>query len=115
MTIDTTTNVLIVIIPVLILGFLIGTGIWRRFSRSFWFFVFGCAAGMAIMVMLEVTFATETIMLLTSISLNRFFGSLVGRNPNQISISTSNPLCIFGVVVITLIVVASVIDWNPKR
>ncbi len=28
MIIDTTTNVLIVIIPVLILSFLIGTGIW---------------------------------------------------------------------------------------
>jgi hypothetical protein len=84
MTINTTTDVLIVIIPVLILGFIIGTGILRKFSRSFWFFVFGCAAGAVTLLLFEVTFATETIMLLTSISLNRFFGSIMGRNSNHL-------------------------------
>jgi hypothetical protein len=115
MTINVPADILIWSVPILLLGFLIGTGILRKFSRSFWFFASGFVAGLVALILFEITFSAEMAMILTSISLNRFFDSAMGKSGNTITLGTSNPLCIFGVVVITLIVVASVIDWNPKR
>ena len=115
MTVNVPADILIWAVPILLMGFIIGTGMLRKFSRTFWFFAFGFAAGLLALVMFEITFATETILVLTSISLNRFFDSLTGKSGNTITIGTSNPLCVMGLIIIALIIVASVVDWNPKK
>jgi len=115
MTVNVPADILIWAVPILLMGFIIGTGMLRKFSRTFWFFAFGFVAGLIALVMFEITFATETILVLTSISLNRFFDSLTGKSGNMITIGTSNPLCVMGLIVVALIIVASVVDWNPKK
>jgi len=114
MTINATTNILILAIPILLIGFIIGTGVWRKFTRNFWFFVVGCLAGALTLLAFEINFATETVLVLSSISLNRFFNGIMGRDPNTITIGTRNPVCIFGLVIIALIVIASAVDWSKK-
>ena len=115
MTINATTDILILAIPILLIGFIIGTGVWRKFTRNFWFFVVGCLAGALTLLAFEINFAAETIIVLGSISLNRFFNSIMGRDPNMITISMRSPMCIFGLVVIALIVIASAVDWSPRK
>jgi hypothetical protein len=115
MTINATTDILILAIPILLIGFIIGTGVWRKFTRNFWFFVLGCAAGALTLLAFEINFSAETIMILASISLNRFFNGIMGRDPNMVTINLRSPVCIFGLIVIALIVIASAIDWSPRK
>jgi hypothetical protein len=115
MSIDVPSDVLIWAVPILILGFIIGTGFLRKFSRSFWFFAFGFMAGLISMVMLEITFSAETSLIMATVAANRFIGGLFGRSIDTFTFSTKSPECIFGLVIIALIIIASVVDWNPKK
>lgn len=116
MTVNIPANVLIWAVPILIIGFIIGTGILKRFSRTFWLFMLGWSLGVMTLLAIELTFPLESGAVLVYLSARRGLDWLFGaRRGDTFTFSLSQPVVVFIVLIGVLIFIASIIDWSPRR
>jgi hypothetical protein len=117
MTVNIPKDLLIWAIPILLLGFIIGTGLLKRVKPWFWFFIVGWIVGAVSLALVELSFPLETGYVLARVTLDKWIGNLLGKSPTPdgiVTISLSKPIVILVLIVIALVII-SVIDWSPKK